>query len=78
LQNSKTYTFSINAGSGEYVYYAYPSRLGTATFTVGGFANGFSTIPSTLSVTNSNGYSENYYIYRSSNANLGSNTVVVT
>jgi len=77
LQNSKSYTFTITSGAGQYVYYAYPSRLGTATFTVGGFAGGFEP-PVTLSVTNSNGYAENYYIYRSTNANLGTRNVVVT
>lgn len=77
LQNSKSYTFTITSGVGQYVYYAYPSRLGTATFTVGGFAGGFEP-PVTLSVTNSNGYAENYYIYRSTNANLGTRNVVVT
>jgi hypothetical protein len=77
LQNSKAYSFTITSGAGQYVYYAYPSRLGTATFTVGGFAGGFE-LPVTLSVTNSNGYAENYYIYRSTNANLGTRNVVVT
>jgi len=77
LQNSKSYTFSVVANSGEYIYYAYPERLGTATFTVGGFVGGFN-IPVSLSVTNSNGYTENYYIYRTTNASLGSTTVVAT
>lgn len=77
LSNSRTRTFTVTAGVGQYIYYVYPSRLGTSTFTVGGFAGGFQS-PSTYSVTNANGYTENYYFYRSTNDNLGSTTVVVT
>ena len=77
LSNSKARSFTVNAGSGEYIYYSYPSRLGTASFTVGGFAGGFQLI-STESYTNSAGYTENYYIYRSDNSSLGSTTVTVS
>jgi hypothetical protein len=77
LQNSKSYTFTVTPGEGQYIYYAYPQRLGTVIFTVGGFPGGFN-IPVSLSVTNSNGYAENYYIYGSINPSLGSTTVVVT
>ena len=75
LSNSKAKTFSVTAGASEYILYAYPSRLGTATFTVGGFEGGFNS-PETVSVTNASGYTENYYVYRSVNSNLGSTTVV--
>jgi hypothetical protein len=77
LSNSKARTFTVNAGTNEYIYYSYPSRLGTATFTVGGFEGGFSLI-STESHTNSLGFNENYYVYRSDNKSLGSTTVVVS
>jgi len=76
LSNSKAKTFTVNAGAGEYILYCYPSRLGTATFTVGGFEGGFQS-PETVSVTNASGYTENYYAYRSTNHSLGSTTVVV-
>ena len=56
--------------------YALPTRLGTVTFTVGGFTGGFEA-PETLSITNVNGYAENYYVYRSTNKNLGTVSVVV-
>lgn len=80
LSSSRARTFSANAGSGQYVYYAYPTSYGNATFTVGGFAGGFSQIQQSggITHTNSNGYDEKYYIYRSDNANLGSITVVVS
>lgn len=77
LSNTKGRTFTADAGEGEYLWYAVPSRLGTCTFKVGGFDGGFS-LSSTESVTNASGYAEEYYIYRSDNASLGSTTVVVS
>ena len=77
LVNSIPKTFTVNPGSGQYIVYAYPSRLGTATFSVGGFAGGF--LPAvTVSVTNGSSFVENFSVYRSVNSNLGSTTVVVT
>lgn len=77
LSNSKAKTFTVTAAAGEYIWYCYPSRLGTVTFTVGGFEGGFEA-PATVSVTNALGYVENYYAYRSTNSGLGSTTVVAT
>jgi len=77
LSGSRVKTFTVNPGAGEYILYAYPSRLGAATFTVGGFEGGFED-PETVSRTNDSGYTEDYYVYRSTNANLGSTEVVVT
>jgi len=77
LSNSRAKTFTVTASTGEYIIYSYPSRLGTATFTVGGFEGGFQP-PETVSVTNASGYTENYYVYRSTNTNLGATTVVVS
>jgi hypothetical protein len=77
LTNSVPITFTVTAGSGQYIVYSYPDRLGTASFTVGGFSGGFNA-PQTLSITNASGYTENYYVYRSVNSNLGTTTVVVT
>ncbi len=78
LQSSRNATLSVNAGSGEYIYYAYPASFGAATFTVGGFEGGFDLISATISVTNANGVTQDYRIYRSTNPSLGSTTVVVT
>jgi hypothetical protein len=75
--NTRARTFTVTAGAGEYIIYAYPTRLGTATFTVGGFEGGFQS-PETVSITNSAGYTENYYVYRSTNPSLGTTTVVVS
>lgn len=77
LASSKAKTVTVNAGSGQYIYYASPTRFGTCNFNVGGFDGGF-TLQDTISHTNASGYTENYYIYRSDNANLGNTTVKIT
>lgn len=77
VTNDNTQTWdSVTAGVGEYLLFAFPTRLGTVTFYVGGFEGGFED-PETVSVTNVNGYPEDYYVWRSTNSNLGA-TVVVT
>ena len=77
VTNTNTQTWnSVNSGVGQYLLFAFPTRLGIPTFYVGGFEGGFQT-PETVSVTNINGYTENYYVWRSDNSNLGA-TVVVT
>ena len=76
LSNTKAKTFTVTAGVGEYIWYCYPSRLGTSTFWVGGFEGGFEA-PETVSRTNDSGYVEDYYCYRSTNSNLGATTVAV-
>jgi len=68
--NDNTRTFTVTTGANQYIYFAYPKRLGAVTFYVGGFEGGFESVD-TDSVGNSNGWSEDYYSYRSSNANLG-------
>lgn len=77
LTTTKARTINVNASTGEYIYYAIPSRFGACTFTVGGFLGGINKI-STFSFTNSSGYAENYDVYRSDNANLGTQTVVIS
>jgi hypothetical protein len=67
---------SVTTGAGEYMLFAFPKRLGIPTFWVGGFEGGFEA-PETVSVTNSNGWAEDYYVWRSTNSNLGP-TIVET
>lgn len=76
LRSNKKPSFSVNAGIGQYIYYCVPKRFGTCTFTVGGFTGGF-TLVDTISFTNSSGYTEDYYVYRSDNASLGETAVTV-
>lgn len=68
--SAKTISFTPNCTSGTYVWYAYPKRLGAATMWMGGFQGGFEE-PTTVSVTNSSGYTEDYYVYRSTNSGIG-------
>ena len=74
--NTKGRTFTVIPAASYYIIYALPVRLGTVTFWVGGFEGGFLS-PETVSVTNVNGYTESYYVYRSTNSGLGSTTVQV-
>jgi len=77
VTNDNTQTWSsVTAGSGEYLLFAFPKRLGIPTFWVGGFEGGFES-PETVSVTNANGWTEDYYAWKSENSNLGA-TVVET
>jgi len=68
---------SVTTGVGEYMLFAFPKRLGTVSFWVGGFEGGFEA-PETVSVTNVNGWTEDYYVWRSSNSNLGVSNVTTT
>ena len=76
LSNSKNRTITVNAGSGEYIFYCVPSRLGACSFNVGGFDGGFSKV-ATIDFTNSDNYAENYDIYKSDNANLGTTNITI-
>lgn len=77
LTGTKGRTVTVNAGSNQYIWYAIPKRLGACSFNVAGFDGGFQAAQ-TVSVTNASGYAEDYYVYRSTNANLGSTTVKVS
>ena len=77
LAGSRARTFTVNATSGKYIWYAVPTRYGACSFRIGGFEGGFEA-PQTVSVTNASGHTENYYVYRSTNPSLGSTTVVVS
>lgn len=67
---------TVTAGSGQYIIYAFPARLGNAVFYVDSFEGGFDA-PVEQTITNSNGYSETYKVYKSTNANLGTTTVEI-
>ena len=76
LKSTKQKTFTVQPKENQYIFYASPSRLGECRFFVGGFEGGFVKV-ATINHTNSYGYSESYYIYKSDNPNLGNTTVVV-
>ena len=77
LQSGKGKTFTVNAATGQYIWYACPVRYGAPNFNVGGFDGGFSKV-ATLDYTNAVGYTEEYQVWRSDNAGLGSTTVKVS
>lgn len=76
LTTSRTGSFKVNAQNGQYIYFAIPASFGTPAFFVGGFEGGFSKVK-TFNFTNSSNFSENYDIYKSTNAGLGQTTVEV-
>lgn len=77
LTGSKNGNFTVNCGSGQYIYFAIPTRFGKPSFSVGGFSGGFDLI-ATIDFTNNFNYTEPYYIYKSGNSNLGNTTVTVS
>lgn len=77
LSNSKSRSINVNANEGEYIYYAYPTRLGDCIFKVGGFDGGFSKV-ATIEIVNSYLYSEMYNLYKSTNSGLGSTNVSIS
>lgn len=76
LQTGKARSITASPTSSQYILYSHPKRYGLATFTVSGFTGGFQD-PETVSVTNGSGYTEDYYVYRSTHLNLGSTSVGV-
>lgn len=68
--------FSLTAGEGQYFYYAYPASYGTPTFNVGGFDGGFE-LAATIDFTNASGNTTSFVIYKSENANLGTQSIIV-
>jgi hypothetical protein len=86
LSNSLDQTFTVDVPSGNYIFFAYPQRLGEAVVQIndqsqGGLdPQGYAGIPgvSSHSYSNMNNFTEKYYIYRSNNSGLGNNTKVDT
>lgn len=71
LSTGKVTSFTVTANKGQYIYYCLPTRLGTCIFSYGSNEGGVSLI-ATVNVTNSSGYTEPYYVYRSDEPGLGS------
>lgn len=75
LTTTSKYDFTVIPND-QYIYYAIPKGRGTVSFKVGGFEGGFEN-PETVSVINKSNYTEEYYVYRSTNKITGSTTVDV-
>lgn len=70
-------TFNLNDNTaGKYIWYAYPARFNSAKFTMGGYSGGFAE-PMVIEVTNEAGFTENYYLYRSTEAGVGDLEIIV-
>ena len=78
LQSSRATSYTDNATGANKLYWAAPASYGTPTFTVGGFAGGFTLVSNTISVTNANGVTQNYQLWESDVAGLGNTAVVVS
>lgn len=76
LATSRQRTISVNATAGKHIIYAIPSNFGTPVFNVGGFDGGFVKV-GTVSHTNASGHTQNYDVWKSVNAGLGSVNVLV-
>lgn len=80
LRSSKLTSFSVNAASGQYIFYCLPKDrdgMGACSFRAGLMEGGFM-LYATISFTNAYGYTEPYYVYRSDNAGLGQTSVTVS
>ena len=68
--------FSLNAGARQYMFYCFPASYGTPTFNVGGFDGGFE-LAATIDFTNASGNTTSFVIWKSENANLGTQSIIV-
>ncbi len=69
-RSRKTFSKTVKCAEGEYIWYAYPSRLGTSMFKMGGFQGGFAPVH-VVTFKNDSEYEESYYVYQSSKSGLG-------
>ena len=79
LKGNKSGTYTVNVGANQYFYIAMPTSYNSADTLVGkigGFSTTFGKVAQ-LSHTNASGYTCDYNIYKSTNANLGNVSFVV-
>lgn len=77
LASSKAKTFTVNATSGKFIFFALPTSMGTPNFNVGGFDGGFTKVAE-FSHRNDSGYTTTYAVYKSDNAGLGTTKVTIS
>lgn len=79
LKGNKNGSYTANVGDGQYFYIAMPTSYNnsdTLTGKIGGFDTDFGKV-ATIEHTNESGYTCDYNIYKSTNANLGSITMTI-
>lgn len=72
---SRNNTHEYDCSSGKFIWICYPTRFGSAVFTVNGFVTTF--VLNIQNVTNENGDTESFNCYRSYRLQHGSNITVV-
>jgi hypothetical protein len=80
LKTSAAGNYSINSGAGTSTFFCALTSLGLTigNFFVGGFPFACSKVASAIPVTNTNGVTENFDVFRSDNTGLGAYTLQVT
>lgn len=77
ITNSKNVNFTLTAGLGQKIYFAYRTGYGDAIFTIKNIQGDFTKVGTYL-VTNTFGFAENYDLYESNSTNLGPVNVLVS
>lgn len=77
LTTTKARNITVNATTGQYIWYAVPTSFGECTFKVGGFEGGFEAAQ-TVNVNDAGGTAVSYRVYRSTNGGLGNTTINIT
>lgn len=77
LKSSRVGNYTMTVADGEYGYICIPARYGTPVVTIGGFTTELETV-ATINHKNASGYTESYVIYKTSQAGLGTITMVIT
>lgn len=76
LTNTRNMGFTTLSREDEYIYIAFPTRLGSATFKIEEEVADFILV-GTFEFINDNSYVEEYLVYRSVNVHLGQTTVKI-
>ena len=74
LSTSAKRDYTFNAEAGQYCYIAFPASYGAVTPNIGGFDGGMK-IVKTFDYENPSGFTESYFVYRTTNAGLGAVTI---
>ena len=79
LAGSRGRSFTVTAGTVDYIYYAIPTSMSPGIqFSSGGFVGGVHLYATGVMLTNSYGVTLSYDIYESDNIGLGNTTIVVS
>lgn len=70
LDTDRLRSYASTTSANQYNWYVYPVRYGVATFFAGGFEGGFSNV-AVVNFTNDYGFTEDVYVWRSTNPGLG-------